>query len=94
MFRGKYKSKNVFGDNILYSRGDVILDQGKVYECVETTSGSPIQFPKKWKITAISNPFQGPTPPINPIENQIWISDSGVQYIYFKDPNGYQWIET
>jgi hypothetical protein len=94
MFRGNYKPKDASGNPILYSRGDVVLDQGKVFQCTQTTSGSPILFPERWKVTAVSNPFHGPNPPISPIENQIWVSDSGVQYIYFKDPNGYQWVET
>jgi hypothetical protein len=94
MFRGKYKTKDEYGQPILYSRGDVVLDQGKVYQCTETTVYSPLQNPNQWKITGVDHPLTGSNPPIKPIENQTWISDSGNQYIYYKDGNGFQWIET
>jgi hypothetical protein len=94
MFRGKYKTKNQYGQPIFYQKGDAVLDQGKVYSCLVSTNFSPLQQPTSWKITDISNPYGGANSPINPIENQIWISDSGISYIYYKDSNGYQWIET
>jgi hypothetical protein len=94
MFRGNYKPKNDVGQPILYSRNDVVVYQGKVYECVDTTIDSPLQNLSKWKITATSQPVISDNPPLKPIENQIWISTSGRQYVYYKDVNGYQWIET
>jgi hypothetical protein len=94
MFRGKYKSKDEYGKPILYQRGDIILDQGKIYVCEKTTNLSPIQEKVSWKFSAVSNPFKGTNPPLNPVENQLWISDSGVQYVYYKDSDGYQWIST
>ena len=94
MFKGKYKIKDEYGNPVFYQRGDVVLDQGKVFSCTESTNFSPLQQPNNWMITNISNPFNGTNPPLNPVENQIWISDSGIQYVYFKDSNGYQWIQT
>ena len=94
MFRGKYKTKDQYGQPIFYQKGDVVLDQGKVFSCKISTNFSPFQQPESWNVTAISNPFHGVNPPLNPIENQIWVADTGIQYIYFKDSNGYQWIET
>lgn len=94
MFKGKYKSKNQYGQPILYQKGDVILNQGKLFECLVTTNFSPLQEPKSWLMTNSSNAYSGSSPPLNPIENQLWISDSGIQYVYYKDTDGYQWIAT
>jgi hypothetical protein len=94
MFRGNYKPKDDSGQPVLYSRGDIVIEQGKVYECSESTVESPIQSPTKWKITGLDHPKTKSTPPIKPIENQTWISTDGKQYIYYKDSNGSQWIET
>ena len=70
MFRGNYKSKNDVGQPILYSRGDVVINQGKVYECLDSTVESPTQSPSKWKVTGVDHPITGSNPPIKPIENQ------------------------
>jgi hypothetical protein len=94
MFRGNYKSKNEVGQPILYAKGDVVIDQGKAYECLETTVDSPIQSPFKWKVTGLAHPQTSANPPLKPIENQSWLDTSGKQYIYYKDSNGSQWIET
>ena len=93
MFRGQYTPQNSSGTPFVYSKGDDVLFQGKIYSCSYTTSLSPIQEPKSWKITGLSENYSGSNPPLNPIENQIWISDSGKEYVYYKDSDGYQWIE-
>lgn len=94
MFKGQYKSKSENGQPVLYSKGDVVIEQGKVYECLETTIESPLQSSIKWKITGLDHPITKSSPPIKPIENQTWLSTDGKQYIYYKDLNGSQWIET
>lgn len=94
MFKGQYKPRNNTGQPILYSRGDVVLNQGRVYECLQTTVESPLQSPASWKATGTDHPITSSSPPLKPIENQTWISTSGKQYIYFKDSNGSQWIQT
>ena len=94
MFRGKFKFKNSVGNPFIYSTGDIVVYQGKIYKSIETTEKSPMQSPKKWVYLNSSEPYRGSVPPINPKENQIWISDDGVTYIYFYDGNSYQWIST
>ena len=94
MFRGKYKYRNSSGFDLIYSKDDVVLYQGKVYQSVKTTQQSPLQAPQDWKYVSLSEPYKGSVPPINPKENQIWVSDSAITYIYFYDGNGYQWIAT
>jgi hypothetical protein len=93
MFRGKYKSVDSLGSPILYSKGDGILYQGKIYNCLNTTTSSPTQSPENWNVTGISNLYASEEAPIKPIENQMWVSPAGRQYVYYKDADGYQWIE-
>jgi hypothetical protein len=93
MFRGNYKPVDSLGAPLLYSKGDDILYQGKIYSCTSTTTLSPTQSPESWNVTGVSNVFTSDQPPIKPIENQTWVSTSGRQYVYYKDDNGYQWIE-
>ena len=94
MFRGNYKFKTANGAPVYYDKGDIIINQGKVYECTLKTNQSPRQSPSKWNITGLTEPYQGENPPVNPIENQLWVSSSGITYIWFKDSNGFQWIQT
>jgi hypothetical protein len=94
MFRGNYKYRNSSGFESIYAKDDVVLYQGKVYQSLKTTQQSPLQSPQDWKYVSLTEPYKGFEPPINPKENQIWISDSATTYIYFYDGNGYQWIAT
>lgn len=94
MFRGNYKNKSSDGKPIPYLNGDVVSFQGKLYQCVEYTKNSPIQSPTNWKYTGVTEQFQSDSPPLNPKQGQIWVSNSGIQYIWFEDLNSSQWIET
>lgn len=94
MFKGIYKSKDNLGQPVLYSRGDSVLNQGIIYKCLDSTTLSPFQAPKSWESTGVGRAYTSGTPPLNPSENQIWITDGGVQYVYYTDSNGSQWIET
>lgn len=94
MFRGKFKFNSANGNKFVYSNGDMVLYQGKLYKSNTTTNKSPLQSPKEWEYISLSEPFRGSNPPANPKENQLWISDDGVTYIYFYDGNSYQWIST
>ena len=85
MFRGNFKFNSANGNKLMYSNGDVVLHQGKLYKSRATTQNSPLQAPKDWEFIALSEPFRGTNPPANPKENQIWISDDGVSYVYFYD---------
>ena len=93
MFRGKYKFNTSSGLAPLYKAGDMVLNQGRIYRCVSPTQKSPLQVPPNWSFTGNTELYTSPSPPINPVENQVWISDSGIAYVWFKDPNGFQWIE-
>ena len=93
MFRGQFKYRSATGTDITYSKEDVILYQGKVYKSLKTTQQSPVQSPQDWTYLNLSEPYKGSNPPINPKENQLWISDSAVVYIYFYDGSGFQWIQ-
>jgi hypothetical protein len=92
MFKGQFKFKNSTGVPITYNNGDTVVYQGKIYTSNKTTQQSPLQAPKDWSYNNLTEPYKGTNPPVNPKENQLWISDSGVMYIYFYDGNSYQWI--
>jgi hypothetical protein len=92
MFRGQYKFNNAVGVPCTYSRNDVVVYQGKVYKNKNTTQKSPLQSPNDWTYVNLSQPYKGTNAPANAKENQLWIADTGVMYIYFYDGNSYQWI--
>lgn len=94
MFRGKYQAKTSNGSPIYYAKGDLVVYQGKVYECLSNTEQSPLQKPDSWKYSYTTEPHQSDNPPLNPKENQIWVSGNGRTFIYYKDVDGFQWIET
>lgn len=77
-----------------YVRGDIVVYQGKVYECTSNTTQSPLQNSNSWSLTGLSETYSGSNPPINPVENQSWLGDNGKLYIWLKDSNGYQWVQT
>lgn len=94
MFKGEYKYITPTGKKYGYKRGDVVTFQGKVYECLNFTEMSPVQDSDNWKYAGIDKNFISDNPPVSPKEGQIWVSTNGVSYIWYKDPNGFQWIET
>jgi hypothetical protein len=93
MYKGQFKFKNTNGSQINYNSGDIVVEQGRAYSCVKPTYKSPLQAPTKWAFTGLTEVFNSVNPPIKPVENQIWVSGDGRQYIWYKDPNGFQWIE-
>lgn len=92
MYKGQFKFKNSNGSPFMYKKGDVVVDQGRMYLCKRSTGNSPQQDKYSWTNTGLSEPFRGTNPPINPVENQLWINDSGTMYIYYKDSDSFQWI--
>ena len=94
MFKGQFKFKSATGIPFTYTNGDVVVYEGKVYKANNTTQNSPLQAAKDWQYLNLSEPYRGTYPPVNPKENQVWISDDGISYIYFYDGNSYQWIST
>lgn len=92
MFRGKFKFKNSSGASYTYNIGDVVLHQGRLYKAVKNTKNSPFQILSDWSFLSITEPYRGTYPPVNPKENQVWISDDGINYVYFYDGDTYQWI--
>jgi len=93
MYRGIFQFKNTSGVPVTYNVNDFVLFQGRQYMCLETTQQSPLQNPDTWKYTGINEPYTNANPPVNPKENQTWISTDGKSYIWLKDPNGFQWVE-
>jgi len=93
MFRGQYKFKNANGAVRTYNIGDIVIDQGRAYECLKSTTQSPLQDNSNWSITGMTETFKGSVPPVKPSENQLWMADTGVLYIWYKDPTGFQWIQ-
>ena len=93
MFRGTYQQKNSKGIIVSYSIGDSVLEQGGLYECIKPTSTSPVQAKNSWKFVGLTEIFKNDTPPVNPIPNQIWLSTSGSQYIWYGDEDGFQWVQ-
>ena len=92
MFKGKFKFFNANGIALTYVNGDIISYQGKFYKAVKSSQQSPIQDPTSWLYLNNTEPYKGSSPPVNPKENQIWINDSGISYIYYFDGDSYQWI--
>jgi hypothetical protein len=92
MFKGQFKFTNAVGSPSTYSNGDVVVHQGKLYQASKLTQKSPLQSPKDWVYLKATETFKGTNPPINPKENQIWVNDDGISYLYFYDGNSYQWI--
>lgn len=93
MFKGKFRFKNASGTPYTYTIGDSVIFQGKIYECKKVTQSSPFQSPDSWYLTSETETYQGPTPPLQPIETQSWLSDDVVEYVYFQDENGGQWVQ-
>jgi hypothetical protein len=93
MFRGEFKFKSANGSSLTYNIGDVVINQGRAYICKTTTISSPLQEPNSWSLTGITETFKSSVPPIKPSENQLWMADTGILYIWYKDPTGFQWIQ-
>jgi hypothetical protein len=93
MFRGQFKFKTTNGTPYEYNIGDVVIEQGRAYECKKSTTSSPLQDSASWSYTGLIETFKGSRPPVKAIENQIWLSDNGVLYIYYKDVDGFQWVQ-
>ena len=93
MFKGYFQFKNPSGSPYTYSIGDVVLFQGKLYECLNVTQRSPLQSPTSWKLTQTTEPYQGQTPPLLPEENQFWLDGNDVLYIRKETGTGFVWQE-
>jgi len=89
----QYTFKSVNGSRITYNRGDNVTSQGRFYKCLKATNQSPLQDKSKWSLTGMSETFKGSVPPIKPLENQLWMADTGVLYIWYKDTSGFQWVQ-
>jgi hypothetical protein len=89
----QYTFKSVNGSPITYNRGDNVTSQGRFYKCLKATNKSPFQSKANWAFTGMSETFKGSVPPIKPLENQLWMADTGVLYIWYKDISGFQWVQ-
>jgi hypothetical protein len=93
MFKGNFKFKNSTGFPITYTKNDVVVYHGKVYQSKKTTQNCP-QDNSSWEYLSITEPYYGSQPPVNPKVNQFWVSNFGIMYVYTYDGSSYQWIET
>lgn len=89
----QYTAKNINGSPVTYNRNDTITNQGRFYKCLKTTKLSPLQDKSNWAFTGMSETFKGSVPPIKPLENQLWMADTGKLYIWYKDISGFQWVQ-
>jgi hypothetical protein len=94
MFKGQYKFIGPTGFPITYAKNDVVVYQGKLYQASNSTQKNPLEAPDNWTFIKATEPIASSLPPVLPKENQLWVSDSGIVYIYYYDGNSYQWIQT
>jgi hypothetical protein len=94
MFRGEFEFKTISGKPQNYFPGEIISFQGKHYQCIRTTTLSPLQNSKYWKYAGNTEVYYSENPPINPIVGQLWVSGAGIKYVWQKDGDSSQWIET
>jgi hypothetical protein len=92
MFKGNFQLKNASGKPITYSNGDVVIYQGKMYQCTAETQKTPFQAPLNWKFTGSIEMVQSVDPPLNAEIGQIWGSSDGNFYVWYGDVDGFQWI--
>jgi hypothetical protein len=92
--QGNFQLKNASGKPITYSNGDVVIYQGKMYQCRVETQKTPFQAPMSWSYTGATEMVQSIDPPLNPKNGQIWGASNGKFYAWYEDKDGSQWIET
>jgi len=93
MFRRQFQFKQTNASNAVYNIGDIVINQGRAYECKKITSSTPLQDEKSWRFTGLLETFKGTNPPVKPVANQLWLSDSGTLYIWYGDQDGFQWVQ-
>jgi hypothetical protein len=95
MFKGEYKRIKTNGSLNVYSPGDSVSYQGKIYLFNKTSEYSPSEDPEAWIFTGETLPFSSTVPPLNPIPNQMWLNtNTATTYIYMYDGSSYQWVST
>jgi hypothetical protein len=89
----KYQEKNQNGRRLVYKKGSTVLHNGVVYVCVRRTENSPQKEPKAWLNTGFLEPYEGNTPPVKPLENQLWINNREEVFIWKKEFGNYGWVK-
>tara|TARA_R100001509_G_scaffold148320_1_gene106055 strand:- start:21046 stop:21384 length:339 start_codon:yes stop_codon:yes gene_type:complete len=95
-FRGDFKMNNTKGSPTIYSRGDVVLYEGKTFIANETVFGVYPTFDKeqRWYCLAGSAVYvQSDVPPSAKNGDEWFNSSSGRLYRYLQDASGEQWVE-
>jgi hypothetical protein len=92
MFRGYFQLKNSSGKPITYGIGDVVIYQGKMYQCTAETQKTPFQAPLNWKFTGSTEMVQSVDPPLNAEIGQIWGSSDENFYVWYGDVDGFRWV--
>ena len=91
MYRGLYKPKSPNGTPNTYMIGDTVLHEGKMYVALNQTQKSPLQSPRDWKFTNITEPYQNDDSPLSPEENQFWVDEGKNLYIRSFENGQFVW---
>lgn len=91
MYRGLYKPKSPNGTPNTYMIGDTVLHEGKMYVALNQTQKSPLQSPRDWRFTNITEPYQNGDAPLSPEENQFWVDEDNNLYIRSFENNEFVW---
>ena len=72
--------------------GDTVLHEGKMYVALNQTQKSPLQSPRDWRFTNITEPYQNGDAPLSPEENQFWVDEE--KNLYIRSFNGTEFVWT
>jgi hypothetical protein len=93
MFNKNFKLRTTQGTPVLYQSGIQVIFEGKVYNCLNSTSKTPFQEPASWSFNGLTEAYYSDSPPLKPVANQVWINSTGVMYTYIDDGNSNQWVQ-
>jgi len=93
-FRGEFASVSDTGQNFLYSRGDVVLFEGKAFIATTAISGLSPDLSSDWIPWGSERiSFRSSAPP-DPQVGDSWVNSvTGKKYSYFDDGDTKQWVE-
>lgn len=93
-FRGEFASVSDTGQKFLYSRGDVVLFEGKAFIAAAAISGLSPDLSSDWIPWGSERISFRSTAPPDPQVGDSWVnSATGKRYSYFGDGDTKQWVE-
>ena len=97
-FRGNYKFSDETGLPITYQRGDLVINNSRLYAASKTISGISPEVGERegWVMMGkAQNFFNDNTVPFAAKVGDEWMdSGTGRVYKYIQDDNGKHWVET